>query len=62
MREAWTEAALAERLGISRQTVRKWRLPPHDVALGRSVGWWPETLVGWVGEHRPELAGRLGSS
>lgn len=54
-RQALTLGDLARRYRLNRDTPRGWALPAPDVALGRSTGWWPETIDAWVAEHRPDL-------
>jgi len=46
----YTRASIMERLGVSRETVRKWikanKLPAPDVALSqKTVGWKRSTLA-----------------
>ena len=38
---------VAERLGVLRQTVGRYRLPPPDVYVGELPGWAPATIDAW---------------
>lgn len=37
----------AERIDIARDTLAKYRLPPHDAMIGDRRGWLPSTIDEW---------------
>lgn len=38
---------VAERLGVSVNSVKQYRLPEPDALIGRTRGWLPETIDAW---------------
>ena len=38
---------VAERLGITKGALARYRLPEPDVRIGRTRGWLPETIDRW---------------
>jgi hypothetical protein len=46
--EVYTDAGLAQRIGVKAETIRRWRqrgmLPPHDAAVGGDPGYLGHTL------------------
>lgn len=39
---------VAERIGVAKDTLNRYRLPPPDAQVGvRQVGWLPETIDAW---------------
>lgn len=39
---------VAERVGVAKDTLNRYRLPPPDAQIGvRQVGWLPETIDAW---------------
>lgn len=55
--KALTLQEAADRLGLSRSTLRTYRFPDPDVQIGRIVGWLPQTVDEWQA-NRPGRGAR----
>ena len=42
---------VAERIGVQRDTLNRYRLPEPDAYVGRLPGWLPETVDRWNAER-----------
>lgn len=40
-------AEFAERIGVKRNTLWQYKLPPEDAIIGDRKGWLPETIDEW---------------
>jgi predicted DNA-binding transcriptional regulator AlpA len=38
---------IAERIGVKRDTMNKYQLPPPDARIGDLPGWLPKTIDAW---------------
>lgn len=47
----------AERIGVNRNTMKRYKLPPPDAYIGTDRGWLPETIDQW-NERRPGIGAR----
>lgn len=41
----------AKRIGVSRDTLNRMKLPPADAMIGRTRGWFPKTVDDWTGRR-----------
>lgn len=48
---------VADRLGIDRSAISRYRMPDPDALIGKTRGWLPETIDEW-NANRPGHGGR----
>ncbi len=50
--EVWGYAKVAEVAGVKVPTLRRYKktghMPPPDITVGNSPGWYPQTIKDWV--------------
>ena len=48
---------VADRLGVDKSSISKYKMPPPDAYIGKTRGWLPETIDEW-NRNRPGRGAR----
>lgn len=53
-----TTGEFAERIGVKKATLNRYKLPPPDALIGTNRGWLPQTIDDWQA-RRPGQGSRV---
>jgi predicted DNA-binding transcriptional regulator AlpA len=58
MKRYLSRPEVAARIGVKKDTLNRYKLPPPDAQIGvRQVGWLPATIDAWHASRRPRVGG-----
>jgi predicted DNA-binding transcriptional regulator AlpA len=56
MKRYLSRPEVAERIGVKKDTLNRYKLPKPDAQIGtRQVGWLPSTIDAWNASRRPRV-------